>query len=68
MVYEDEGLMVVNKLFGIVVYGGSGVVYGLIEGLCVVIGKKYLELIYCIDCDILGLVMIFKKCSVLKSL
>ncbi|WP_180182615.1 RluA family pseudouridine synthase [Acinetobacter sp. YH01020] len=68
VVYEDEGLMVVNKPSGIAVHGGSGVAYGLIEGLRVATGKKYLELIHRIDRDTSGLVMISKKRSVLKSL
>ena len=33
VVYEDEGLLVVNKPSGIAVHGGSGVAYGLIEAL-----------------------------------
>lgn len=68
VIYEDEGLMVVNKPSGIAVHGGSGVAYGLIEGLRVATGKKYLELIHRIDRDTSGLVMISKKRSVLKSL
>ncbi len=68
VVYEDEGLMVVNKPSGIAVHGGSGVAYGLIEGLRAASGKKYLELIHRIDRDTSGLVMISKKRSVLKSL
>ena len=68
VVYEDEGLMVVNKPSGIAVHGGSGVAYGLIEGLRAATGKKYLELIHRIDRDTSGLVMISKKRSVLKSL
>ena len=31
VVYEDEGLLVINKPSGIAVHGGSGVAYGLIE-------------------------------------
>jgi 23S rRNA pseudouridine955/2504/2580 synthase len=68
VIYEDEGLMVVNKPAGIAVHGGSGVAYGLIEGLRAASGKKYLELIHRIDRDTSGLVMISKKRSVLKSL
>ena len=68
VVYEDEGLMVVNKPSGIAVHGGSGVAYGLIEGLRAATGKKYLELIHRIDRDTSGLVMISKKRSVLKTL
>lgn len=68
IVYEDEGLIVVNKPSGIAVHGGSGVAYGLIEALRQATGKKYLELIHRIDRDTSGLVMISKKRSTLKSL
>ena len=66
VVYEDEGLLVVNKPSGIAVHGGSGVAYGLIEALRAATGKKYLELIHRIDRDTSGLVMISKKRSTLK--
>jgi 23S rRNA pseudouridine955/2504/2580 synthase len=68
VVYEDEGLLVVNKPSGIAVHGGSGVAYGLIEALRAATGKKYLELIHRIDRDTSGLVMISKKRSTLKLL
>jgi 23S rRNA pseudouridine955/2504/2580 synthase len=68
IVYEDEGLIVVNKPAGIAVHGGSGMAYGLIEALRQATDKKYLELIHRIDRDTSGLVMISKKRSVLKSL
>lgn len=68
VVYEDEGLLVVNKPSGIAVHGGSGVAYGLIEGLRAATGKKYLELIHRIDRDTSGLVMVSKKRSTLKAL
>ena len=68
VIYEDEGLMIVNKPSGIAVHGGSGVAYGLIEGLRAATGKKYLELIHRIDRDTSGLVMISKKRSTLKTL
>lgn len=68
IIYEDEGLLVVNKPAGIAVHGGSGVAYGLIEALRQATGKKYLELIHRIDRDTSGLVMISKKRSVLKKL
>ena len=61
VVYEDEGLLVINKPSGIAVHGGSGVAYGLIEGLRAATGKKYLELIHRIDRDTSGLVMVSKK-------
>ena len=68
IVYEDEGLLVVNKPSGLAVHGGSGVNVGLIEALRHATGKSYLELIHRIDRDTSGLVMISKKRSVLKTL
>ena len=68
VVYEDEGLLVVNKPSGIAVHGGSGLAYGLIEALRAATGKKYLELVHRIDRDTSGLVMISKKRSTLKLL
>lgn len=68
IVYEDEGLLVINKPSGIAVHGGSGMAYGLIEALRAATGKKYLELIHRIDRDTSGLVMISKKRSTLKQL
>lgn len=68
IVYEDEGILVINKPSGIAVHGGSGVNYGLIEALRSATGKKYLELVHRIDRDTSGLVMISKKRSALKTL
>lgn len=68
VVYEDEGLIVLNKPAGIAVHGGSGVDFGVIEAMREVTGKKYLELIHRIDKDTSGLLMISKKRSVLKVL
>lgn len=68
VVYEDEGLMVLNKPCGIAVHGGSGLDFGVIEAMREVTGKKYLELIHRIDKDTSGLLMISKKRSTLKAL
>nr|WP_317200739.1 RluA family pseudouridine synthase [uncultured Psychrobacter sp.] len=68
VVYEDEGLIVLNKPSGIAVHGGSGLNFGVIEAMREVTGKKYLELIHRIDKDTSGLLMISKKRSTLKTL
>ncbi|WP_435979829.1 RluA family pseudouridine synthase [Psychrobacter sp. DM4] len=68
VVYEDEGLIVLNKPSGIAVHGGSGLNFGVIEAMREVTGKKYLELIHRIDKDTSGLLMISKKRSTLKAL
>ena len=68
IVYEDEGLIVLNKPSGIAVHGGSGLDFGVIEAMREVTDKKYLELIHRIDKDTSGLLMISKKRSTLKAL
>lgn len=68
IVYEDEGLIVLNKPSGIAVHGGSGVAFGVIEALRQAMQKPYLELIHRIDRDTSGLLMISKKRSTLKVL
>ncbi len=68
VVYEDEGLLVLNKPSGIAVHGGSGVDFGVIEAIREATGKKYLELVHRIDKDTSGLLMISKKRSALKTL
>ena len=68
VVYEDEGLIVLNKPSGIAVHGGSGLDFGVIEAMREVTGKKYLELVHRIDKDTSGLLMIAKKRSTLKTL
>lgn len=68
IVFEDEGLIVLNKPSGMAVHGGSGLDFGVIEAMREVTGKKYLELVHRIDKDTSGLLMIAKKRSTLKAL
>ncbi|WP_227429808.1 RluA family pseudouridine synthase [Psychrobacter sp. I-STPA6b] len=68
IVYEDEGLLVIDKPSGMAVHGGSGVDFGVIEAMRESTGKKYLELVHRIDKDTSGLLMIAKKRSTLKVL
>lgn len=68
VIYEDDGLMVLNKPHGLAVHGGSGESFGVIEALRVATGKKYLELVHRIDKETSGLLLIAKKRSTLKDL
>lgn len=68
VVYEDDGLLVVNKPAGLAVHGGSGVAFGVIEAIRQATQKSYLELVHRIDRDTSGLLMIAKKRSTLKKL
>jgi len=69
IVYEDGGLIALNKPCGIAVHGGSGLRYGVIEALrqlrpdC-----KTLELVHRLDRETSGLLLLAKKRSVLRHL
>lgn len=69
IVYDHEGLLVVNKPSGLAVHGGSGVRLGLIESLRQLPGHKgFLELVHRLDKETSGLVMVAKKRSMLTFL
>ena len=69
LVYEDKGLIIVNKPTGLAVHGGSGIDFGLIETLRQQrLDQPYLELVHRLDRDTSGLVMIAKRASVLREL
>ena len=69
IVYEDKGLIVLNKPAGIAVHGGSGLSYGVIEAFRQLRpDAKELELVHRLDRDTSGLLMIAKKRSMLRHL
>lgn len=69
ILYEDEGLLAVNKPHGLAVHGGSGVSLGLIEGLRKMRpSHEYLELVHRLDRDTSGIILIAKKRKVLTAL
>ncbi len=69
IVYEENGLLVLNKPSGLAVHGGSGVAYGAIEALRVVRpDKHFLELVHRLDRDTSGLLMVAEKRSLLRAL
>jgi len=69
ILYDQDGLMVVNKPSGLAVHGGSGVNLGLIEALRQLPGTHgFLELVHRLDKETSGCVMIARKRSVLKKL
>lgn len=69
IIFENPGLLVVNKPSGIAVHGGSGLSFGLIEVLRAARPEsRFLELVHRLDRDTSGLVMVAKKRSVLKFL
>ncbi|RLT89938.1 MULTISPECIES: 23S rRNA pseudouridine(955/2504/2580) synthase RluC [unclassified Ketobacter] len=69
ILYEDDGLIVLNKPSGLAVHGGSGVSLGVIEALRQIRpGQRFLELVHRLDRDTSGCLMVAKKRSVLKKL
>ncbi|WP_282110678.1 23S rRNA pseudouridine(955/2504/2580) synthase RluC [Shewanella algicola] len=69
IIHEDNHLIVMNKPAGIAVHGGSGVDYGVIEGLrSLRPQQKFLELVHRLDKDTSGVLLVAKKRSALKHL
>lgn len=66
IVFEDDGVLVIDKPEGVAVHGGSGVSFGVIEQLRAARpDAKYLELVHRLDRDTSGLLLIAKRRSAL---
>ncbi len=69
ILFEDDGLLIINKPSGLAVHGGSGVSLGVIEALRSERPKaKFLELVHRLDRETSGCLMLAKKRSVLLAL
>ncbi len=69
ILYEDEHVMLINKPSGTAVHGGSGLSFGVIEGLRALRPEaRFLELVHRLDRDTSGVLLIAKKRSALRSL
>lgn len=69
IVYEDDGLMVINKPTGVAVHGGSGRRHGVIEALRASRPTaRQLELVHRLDRDTSGALLVAKKRSALRRL
>ena len=69
VVYEDAGLLVIDKPSGLAVHGGSGLSYGLIECLRQMRPEdRSLELVHRLDRDTSGCILLAKKRSVLREI
>jgi 23S rRNA pseudouridine955/2504/2580 synthase len=69
ILHEDEDFLVVNKPAGMAVHGGSGLSYGVIEGLRAIRPQaKFLELVHRLDRETSGCLLIAKKRSALRHL
>ncbi len=69
VIYEDEGLLIINKPSGVAVHGGSGINYGVIEAMRVLRPKqKSIELVHRLDRDTSGCLILAKKRSALRRM
>ncbi|WP_133623951.1 23S rRNA pseudouridine(955/2504/2580) synthase RluC [Erwinia sp. LJJL01] len=69
IVYEDDHILVMNKPSGTAVHGGSGLSFGVIEGLRALRpDARFLELVHRLDRDTSGILLVAKKRSALRSL
>ncbi len=69
ILYEDEGLLVINKPSGVAVHGGSGISYGVIEAMRALRPKqKSIDLVHRLDRDTSGCLILTKKRSALRRL
>ena len=69
VVFEDDGMLIVNKPSGLAVHGGSGVSLGLIESLRQIRpDNAFLELVHRLDRDTSGCIMIAKNRRYLRFL
>lgn len=69
ILYEDDYLLVLNKPSGTAVHGGSGLSFGVIEGLRALRPEaRFLELVHRLDRETSGVLLVAKKRSALRSL
>lgn len=69
ILYEDEVLLILNKPSGFAVHGGSGLSFGVIEGLRALRPEaRFLELVHRLDRDTSGVLVVAKKRSALREL
>ncbi|CAJ0991535.1 23S rRNA pseudouridine(955/2504/2580) synthase RluC [Pantoea sp. Nvir] len=69
ILYEDDYILVLNKPSGTAVHGGSGLSFGIIEGLRALRPEaRFLELVHRLDRDTSGVLLVAKKRSALLTL
>jgi 23S rRNA pseudouridine955/2504/2580 synthase len=69
IIYEDKGLIIINKPSGIAAHGGSGINFGVIELFRHLRPQlKFLELVHRLDRETTGCLVLAKKSSILKEL
>jgi 23S rRNA pseudouridine955/2504/2580 synthase len=67
IVHEDDNLLVLNKPSGVAVHGGSGVSFGVIEGLRALRPGESLELVHRLDRDTSGVLLVARNTGALRT-
>jgi 23S rRNA pseudouridine955/2504/2580 synthase len=67
IVHEDDNLLVIDKPSGIAVHGGSGVSFGVIEGLRALRPGETLELVHRLDRDTSGVLIVARNTGALRT-
>jgi len=67
IVHEDDNLLVIDKPSGIAVHGGSGVSFGVIEGLRALRPGETLELVHRLDRDTSGVLLVARNTGALRT-
>ncbi|SWI86970.1 ribosomal large subunit pseudouridine synthase C [Klebsiella pneumoniae] len=63
ILYEDDHILVLNKPSGTAVHGGSGLSFGVIEGLRALRPEaRFLELVHRLDRDTSGVLLVVPRC------
>jgi len=67
IVHEDDNLLVIDKPSGVAVHGGSGVSFGVIEGLRALRPGETLELVHRLDRDTSGVLLVARNTAALRT-
>ena len=68
VLYEDEGIIAINKPSGIAVHKGSGLRFGVIEAFRQIIPEQPLELVHRLDRETSGCLLLAKNRLILAQL
>ena len=68
VLFDGDGLLILDKPSGLAVHGGSGLAFGLIEALRADRSEKFLELAHRLDRGSSGCLMVAKSRAALKTL
>ncbi len=68
VLFEDDGLLILDKPAGMAVHGGSGISVGLIEALRAVRSERFLELVHRLDRDTSGCLILARSRAALRQM